>query len=161
MLNSLNSRALRAWLIVALWAAVVWGLGGDAFSAGQTSRILQPLIEWLFPNLSTADVYRLLYAIRKAAHVAEYALLAVLILRALLLGARRSLVSGLGVTLALITAMAMADEHRQSQSAVRGGSGWDVLLDVTGGILAIALLLLLQHWLRRPLFRAGNGAASC
>jgi VanZ family protein len=158
--NRPNSRALRAWLIVALWALVVWALGGDSFSAGETSRILRPLIEWLHPDVSSADLHRLLYTARKSAHVTEYALLAVLILRALWLGSLRSLLGSLGLTLLLVAVMAAADERRQSVSALRGGSGWDVLLDVSGGILAIALLLLFQHWQRRPLFRPDGGVAS-
>jgi VanZ family protein len=160
MPNWQNPRVLRAWLIVVLWAAVVWGLGGDAFSAGETSRILRPLIEWLYPDVSTADMYRLLYSIRKAAHITEYALLAVLILRALWLGSLRSLLTTPGLTLVLIAIMAAADEHRQTLSAERGGSGWDVLLDVSGGILAITLVSLAQHWLDRPLFGADDSAES-
>jgi len=154
MLNRSNPKALRAWLLVLLWAAVVWSLGGDSFSASETSRFLRPMIEWLFPEFSVSDMYRLLYAIRKTAHVVEYALLAVLILRALWIGSLRSLLQSLGLTLLLVATMAIADESRQGTSAARGGSGWDVLLDVSGGFLAVAIVLVIQSRLRRPLFPA-------
>jgi VanZ family protein len=159
MLNRSNPKALRAWLVVLLWAAVVWSLGGDSFSASETSRFLRPMIEWLFPEFSVSDMYRLLYAIRKTAHVVEYALLAVLILRALWIGSLRSLLQSLGLTLLLVATMAIADESRQGASAARGGSGWDVLLDVSGGFLAVAIVLLIQSRLRRPLFPTDHRSA--
>ena len=158
MPNRPNPRLLRAWLLVVLWAAAVWSLGGDTFSASETSRFLRPLIEWLLPDLSVADMYRLLYAIRKAAHVVEYALLALLILRALWIGSLRSLLKSPGLALALVATMALADESRQSTSAARGGSAWDVLLDVTGGLLAIAIVLLIRSGMRRPRFPADHGS---
>jgi len=159
MLNRSNPKLLRAWLLVLLWAAVVWSLGGDAFSASETSRFLRPLLERLLPGFSVSDMYRLLYGIRKMAHVVEYALLAVLILRALWIGSLRSLLQSLGLTLALVAAMAIADESRQSTSAARGGSSWDVGLDVSGAFLAVAIVLLIQSRLRRPLFPTDPGSA--
>ena len=159
MLNRSNPKLLRAWLLVLLWAAVVWSLGGDSFSASETSRFLRPMLEWLFPDFSVSDMYRLLYAIRKTAHIVEYALLAVLILRALWIGSLRSLLQSLGLTLVLVATMAIADESRQSTSAARGGSGWDVLLDLSGAFLAVAIVLLIQSQLRRPLFPTDHHSA--
>jgi hypothetical protein len=49
------ARVARAWLLVALWASLVWWLGSDAFGASATSRYLGPLIEWLWPTASPAQ----------------------------------------------------------------------------------------------------------
>ena len=83
-----EARVVRAWLAVILWAALVWSLGSDGFSSGQTSRILGPLIDWLAPNASEAERAELLFLARKTAHVVEYGILAALALRALWLGTR-------------------------------------------------------------------------
>ena len=73
-----------AWLWVGLWGAFVWGLGGEDLSMDGTSRFLGPLIQWLLPNISQVDNELVQFYLRKRAHFAEYAVLAVLILRALM-----------------------------------------------------------------------------
>ena len=127
-----------------LWAAFVWGLGGDSLSNQQTSRIIGPLIDWLFPDLSWQDKGAVLYTIRKGAHVVEYAVLALLSLRALWLSWRDSLLLASVFAAGVVVAMASADEYRQGLSQVRTGSGWDVLLDISGGLTAIGGVLLFQ-----------------
>lgn len=140
----LNAKQLQAWLLVALWAALVWGLGSDDLSAADTSRFLRPWLEWLYPDLTVLQLYRVLVSIRKAAHVVEYALLAILTLRALLLGKRPSALACALLALAFVITFATADETRQGFSAARTGSAWDVALDTTGGAIAIVLLLYLR-----------------
>jgi VanZ family protein len=130
---------LRAWGAVALWALVVWSLGDDGFSATRTSRVLGPLVAWLFPELSDAATAQLLFGIRKAAHVVEYGLLALLSLRALRLGSGLGFAAGAAATLGLVASFAVADELRQSFSGSRSGSGADVLLDVAGAMLGLLI----------------------
>ena len=79
------ARVARAWLWFALWAALVWWLGSEQFSATSTSRILGPLIDWLWPGASPAQRLALLMGIRKLAHPSVYAVLAGLAFRASLL----------------------------------------------------------------------------
>lgn len=131
-----------------LWAAFVWGLGGDDMSRAQTSRIMGPLIDWLFSGLSWQERSSLLYTVRKSAHVIEYAILALLSLRALWLSWRDSLLLASVFSAGVVSAMAVADELRQARSPVRTGTSDDVLLDVSGGLAAIAAFLAFQ-WLRR------------
>jgi len=132
-----------AWLLAAAWAAVIWTLGGDAFASPETSRIFGPLIDWLLPELTPRDRFRLLSLLRKAAHLFEYAVFAVLLLRAFSLSWRRSLQLATVFSLGAVFALALADEARQGQSGVRTGSGFDVALDVAGGALAVGLWLVL------------------
>ena len=145
-------RVARAWVLAIVWAALVWTLGSDAFSASNTSRVLRPMIEWFVSDFSRADMYDLLVGIRNAAHVVAYALLSLLIVRALWIGSVRSLVTSLGLTLVMVAAMAFADETRQGDSPVRTGSGWDVALDLGGATSMIVILVGLQTFLGRPLF---------
>ena len=148
----MQPRVARAWALAIVWAAVVWSLGGDGFSATNTSRFLRPLIEWFVSDFSRGDMYALLVAIRKAAHIVAYALLSLLILRALWIGSVRSLVLSLGLTLALVTGLALADETRQGYSRARTGSGWDVALDIGGATSMIVILVALQTLTGRRLF---------
>jgi VanZ family protein len=147
--SRIDPRVLRAWLATALWAAFVWGLGGDAMASESSSRFIGPLIDWLLPDLGWHEKHRILYTIRKSAHVVEYAVLALLTLRALWLSWRESLLLASVFAAGVVAAMAVADEARQGQSAVRTGSAWDVLLDVSGGLAAIAGFLLFQRLRRR------------
>lgn len=135
---------IRAWGIAVLWAAVVWVAGGDSLSAHDTSRFLGPLLDWVLPNLDAADRDLLLGLARKSAHVVEYALLAALLLRALLLSWRRTLVPASLVALCASLGLAVADEWRQGLSAVRTGSAGDVALDLAGALAAIALWALFE-----------------
>ena len=147
-----RSRVVRAWIVVVLWAVVVWILGGDSLSAASTAGILRPLIEWFRPDFPPREMYSLLVSIRKFSHVAEYGLLTLLVLRALWIGSVRSVATSLGLTCLLVGTLALADEARQAYSPERTGSGWDVGLDLGGAALIASAMLLLQAVRKRPLF---------
>jgi VanZ family protein len=136
-----ETRARRTWLPLLGWTAVVLVLGGDDGSAHATSRIIGPLLRWLLPDAPQATLDQLHFALRKAAHVVEYGVLALLARRALAAsggGSPRRLAVG-----ALLAALAVAtlDEGRQAFSATRSGSLGDVALDLTGGVLALSLAI--------------------
>ena len=154
MTQRLDWRTVRVWVPVVLWVAFIWGLGSDVFSHPETSRILRPLIQWLIPDITAAELHRALFLVRKLAHATEYALLAIITLRAVLLSSRVRLARALAIVLALGALLAAADEVRQTRSPVRTGSGWDVLLDL-GGVAAVLLAaLVVETRLGRVLFRA-------
>ena len=134
---------LLAWAPTALWALVIWQLGGDDWSAPTTSRFLGPLIEWIFPTLDIQTRMELAAALRKLAHPAVYGGLAILAYPASLrtLRGRRGVGQAL-LTLLPVVLLATADEWRQSASSVRTGSQFDVLLDLAGGIVALGLARL-------------------
>ena len=148
VVKGVDPRLLRAWLAMMLWAAVVWGLGSDDLSLQQSSRIIGPILDTLFPGLSWQERQRVIYVIRKSAHPIEYAVLGLLVMRALWLSWRESILLSSVFSAGVVVAMATADEARQGHSAMRTGSGWDVLLDVSGGLAAIAGFLLYRR-LRR------------
>lgn len=127
------------WLAVGLWIAVVLGFSSDHFSAESTSRFLAPLVRWIFPDLSAETEQYLLFLVRKGAHVFEYAVLAALAYQAL----RESSDPwrSAGLALALVVAVAVADETHQAVSAARTGSAIDVSIDVAGGATALLLLV--------------------
>ncbi len=135
----------RAWLTVALWTAVVWTLSSDGFSAGSTARVIGPLVRWFLPSISQERFQLVHFAIRKSAHLTEYAVLALLTLRALHRGAPRAESHCALLALGFVVAVASVDELRQSRSNVRTGSPADVALDSSGGALALVGALLWQR----------------
>jgi VanZ family protein len=147
-----QSRVIRAWVAVILWVAMIWTLGGDSLSASSTAGVLRPLIEWFRPDFTPAEMYSLLVTIRKLSHVAEYGLLAMLVLRALWIGSIESIVTSLGFTVLLVGLLALADETRQAYSLERTGSSRDVGLDLGGAAIVALAMLTLRAVLGRPLF---------
>src|SRR5207253_1241291 len=73
---------LRYWLPIIIWLALIFIGSTDLMSAEHTSRIIGPLLHWLFPTISPSTVLRVQFLMRKFAHVSEYAILAVLLYRA-------------------------------------------------------------------------------
>ena len=143
----------RAWLAVALWTALVWTLSSDGFSASSTARVIGPIVRFFFPGISEERFELVHFAIRKTAHLTEYAVLALLTLRALRRGTPRPASHSALLALAFAVAVASADELRQSRSRVRTASPVDVAIDGTGGALALAGALLYE---RRFGVRAGR-----
>ena len=115
-------RTLSAWAPVLLWAALILSAANDRFSDTQTSGWLEHFFGRLPPEVNVL--------LRKGAHVAEYAVLALLTWRA-----RRTLVT----PLLIAWIVACADETLQAMTATRTGTVVDVVWDMTGAILALTL----------------------
>ena len=77
-----TSSILKYWLPVLLWMLIIFSASSDAMSSGHTSRLIAPILRWIKPDISDAAVGRIVFAVRKAAHVTEYAILALLFWRA-------------------------------------------------------------------------------
>lgn len=144
--NSDGRRRTFAYAPVVLWAVLILVLGSSPGSTAQTSRFIRPLIEFLFPG-AAPDTFLLVHAfIRKAAHFIEYGILAILAARAF-----SGFSTGLtkrhwpGFSLLTVLAVAVIDEANQSFQAARTGSGWDVLLDLTGGIAGLIVYFILRR----------------
>jgi VanZ family protein len=105
-------------------------------AANETSRIIRPLLEFLFPDAlpETLSVYH--GYIRKFAHFAEYAVLAIMAYRAVKPW-RAFLFSFL-----LVAVIAIADETNQSFINTRTASPYDVLLDISGGVAMLFAIWL-------------------
>jgi VanZ family protein len=132
-------RTRSAWGLALACSGAVLLLGSGGGSAEATSRILGPLLHWLLPHADPALRTELHLALRKLAHLAEYAALALLARRALAhwpgaAGAR--LAAG---ALAWVATVAALDEWRQSFLPERTGALRDVGIDLAGGALALAL----------------------
>ena len=127
-----------------VWMWVIFSASGDQFSFQHSSRIIGPFLHWLWPQLSDDAVHAIVVMVRKCAHLAEYAVLALLLWRALHKPPKPDAPpwrwSSAGLVLALVALYAASDEIHQAFVPSREGCFTDVLLDTAGG--AIGLLCL-------------------
>lgn len=132
-----------------LWMAIIFWASTEQFSSENTASIIQPWIVWFFPRMSPEAVDRLHAAIRKSAHVTEYAICALLVARALIGSSRPLLARGWFVVgILLLAALAASDEYHQSFVPSRTAAVGDVLIDMSGGAAALSILAI-WRWLRR------------
>ena len=124
-----------------LWIGVIFFLSSNQGSMAQTSRFIRPIIEFFFPTASP-DTFLLVHAfIRKTAHFVEYAVLAMFAAKAFFHSSVRSLRNyWYAFSILLVLLIAAIDETNQWTNVSRTGSGWDALLDLSGGIAAICTL---------------------
>jgi VanZ family protein len=136
---------LIRWLPVFCWMAIIFKASTDAFSAEHTGSILLPFLLRLFPHLSFQAIDWIHLCIRKAAHLAEYSILGILLWRAIPEHKTRPEVADwwrAGVALLVATFYAATDEFHQSFVPSRGSSLHDVLIDACGAAIAVLCVCL-------------------
>lgn len=141
--QSLQFLQTRIWRYVPLlfWMAFIFFASTGAFSGDNTSRIIRPLLLWLFPNFSEERIAIVHLLVRKLAHFSEYAVLGFLAARAFAGSARQMLREHWVVaSLILVVAYALLDEFHQSFVASRTASIFDSLIDITGGLFMLICL---------------------
>jgi VanZ family protein len=148
-LNSQQREVLKAWIAAILWLIVIAIESTAWLSSHNTSRILYPLLHFLFgldfPHFEIFHFY-----IRKGGHVVGYAILSFLLFRAwratlpaldnVRWKLRWARIAILGTAL-----VATLDEWHQSFIPSRTGRWQDVVLDTCAGIAA---QILLFFWLK-------------
>ena len=136
----------RFWRYAPLifWIIVIFVASSNTGSMSNTSRIIRPLLEFLFPNISEIQLTAIHGYTRKAAHLAFYFVLGALAARAFSGSLKDSLRQNwLAISFALVVAVASLDETNQSFLASRTGSIWDVFIDVCGGSFAFLIWFLM------------------
>jgi VanZ family protein len=141
---------VKYWLPVLIWLAVMFVGSSDLSSAEHTSRFIVPFLLWLKPGMSPQTVWIISVVVRKCAHVAEYAILAPLLWRALRSVAvlRAKTISSFGLVLLGCVVFAASDEFHQTFVKSRTASVRDVLLDVAGALLGLLIGVIFAR--RRP-----------
>ncbi|HWP43240.1 MAG TPA: VanZ family protein [Blastocatellia bacterium] len=141
--RSLAARLVRYWAPVLLMIGLMYWFSSDSFSGDRTQSALDSILSWLFSGLSRSTVKTANFVVRKSAHFIEYCLLTALLYRAFRQDNlprwhwRWALYS-----LAIVVALAFMDEYHQSLTISREGSIYDSLLDISGGLFAVALIAL-------------------
>ena len=149
-LSTDRHHALKAWIALVLWLIVISIESTAYLSAENTSRILYPLLHFLF-GMNHARFEHWHVYIRKGGHVFGYGLLSILLFRAW----RETLPSRENAkwrvqwaTIAVLGTVLVAslDEWHQSFLPSRTGTPRDVLLDSCAGIAAQVLVFLWVTW---------------
>ncbi len=145
-MKSDQHNVLKAWIAAVLWLVVIAIESSALLSAHNTSRILYPILHFLFgvDRLHFEDWH---FYIRKGGHVIGYAILSTLLFRAwratlpAMSGAkwipRWATIAVLGTAF-----VASLDEWHQSFIPSRTGRWQDVVLDTCAGIAAQVLIFL-------------------
>ena len=135
------ARLLSRYLPLVTWLVFISVASSDSFSANNKSRIIGPLVLWLFPNTSPETLDAIHFVTRKVAHFTEYAILAYLAARAFSTSPRPALAHRWFLaSLALVVCYALLDEYHQSFVPSRTASIYDSFIDMTGGIVALLLI---------------------
>ncbi len=145
-MSSDRHQLLKTWIAAILWLVVIAIESTAWLSAHNTSRILYPLLHYLFA-IDYTHFERVHFFLRKGGHVFGYGLLSILLFRAW----RETLPSASGAAWTLRWAtiavfgtalVATLDEWHQSYIPSRTGTPQDVLLDTCAGIGAQILIFL-------------------
>jgi VanZ family protein len=138
------------WLPVILWMTLIFGFSSDSASVQHSSRILEPILRFLFPGMSADARFQIVFIARKCAHLTEYAVLALLIWRARRKPVRRDPRPWswrlAGVALLVTGIYASTDEYHQTFVPGREGCVRDVIIDTCGAAAGLFLLWLLGRW---------------
>ena len=134
--------AIRLWRYgpVVIWAGAIFLFSSGLFSGSNTSTIVRPLVQWVYPSISDAAMGLIHGLIRKASHFVEYAILALLAARAFRTSSRDFLRNHwFAVSLTFVALSALSDEFHQSFVSTRTASIYDCLIDTAGGLAALVL----------------------
>jgi len=135
---------IKYWLPPLLWMSLIFIGSADSGSVNRSSRIIGPLVHWLFPGMSEEGIGTCVLVVRKCAHLTEYGMCAILIWRALRQHTRHDRRPWswptAGWAWAIVFAYACTDEFHQSFVPGRGPSAHDVALDMLGATFGLLLL---------------------
>jgi VanZ family protein len=129
------------------WMVLIFLASTNALSAEHTSRFLVPFLRWLKPDISSETLAQIQFLVRKFGHVTEYAILATLLWRALRGGTNlRMQMSTVFVAVWLACGIfATSDEFHQSFMPSRTAVSSDVLIDICGATIGLAICLMVSR----------------
>jgi VanZ family protein len=143
----------KYWLPVLIWMIVIYSASSDRGSVRHSSRIIEPIVRWLFPQIQDRTVRSIVYYVRKAAHVTEYALLGMLLWRALPKPNPGPTCpwpwKTAGLVLLIAFLYAASDEIHQLFVPNREGRFLDVLIDTSGAALGLLAVWVFGRWRKR------------
>jgi VanZ family protein len=144
---------LKYWLPVLFWMAVIFTASCDAKSFEHSSRLIAPLLHWLFPHMANKTVNLIVFLARKCAHLAEYAVFGLLVWRALN-RSKNNLAPWswpkVGGTLLIVFLYASSDEFHQRFVPTRTPRIHDVVIDTIGGAIGLFALWIFHRRKLKP-----------
>lgn len=130
--------------------ALIFTASSDRKSFQHSSRIIAPLLHWLFPHITEDTVDFIVLIARKGAHLTEYAILGVLFWRVLRKPVRADPRPWSWKTarwaLLCVCLYASTDEFHQLFVPTREAAIHDVVIDTCGGAVGLFVLWSLGRW---------------
>lgn len=117
------------WVPALIWMGCLFVLSTTVFSAANTSKIIEPILRFIFPGASAATIAMEHGLVRKAAHFTNYGILFWLLIRGPMAG-RPYAALGFCVFYALL------DEGHQIFVPGRTASLYDVAIDSSGALFS-------------------------
>ena len=133
-----------------LWISIILLASSNQASMSQTSRFIGPFLQFLFPTASADTIYLYHHYIRKLGHFSAYFILAFWAFRVFSGSSIQLLKKYWFVfSLGLVALVASTDVFRQSFFASREGSIYDILLDISGGLTFLLIIVVYQKFRNR------------
>jgi VanZ family protein len=145
-LRSATGGLLKYWAPPIIWMSVIFWFSTDVFSGDNTGSLLWKVVSFIYPGATREMFDAIHFYVRKAGHLTEYAVLALLLFRAFRSGAQarwRPRWAPSSVLFAFL--YASLDEYHQTFTRRRTGSVYDILIDTSGAAAALILLWLLRR----------------
>ena len=144
---------LKFWMPPLAWMALIFTGSSDSHSSEHSSLLVEPFLHWLFPHMPQDQIEFIHELLRKCAHLAEYAVLALLLWRAL----RRPVKNDsrpwnwqqAGIALFIVLLYAASDEFHQRFVPTRTPRLTDVLIDTCGGAAGLFVLWIFGRLRKR------------
>jgi len=138
------TNCLANWIVAVTWIVLIFLGSTDALSAEHTSGFLVPFLRWVVPDISWVAIDTIHTVIRKLGHLTEYAILAILLWRAIGGGKRSKTRTPvlLGLIWFACAILAASDEFHQSFVPSRLARGHDVMIDACGALLGLTICWL-------------------
>lgn len=138
------SHVLKRWFPVGLWMVIIIAASTEWGSAGHSFHILRSLLRWFEPGIPDPEIYRINIIFRKAMHVIEFAVLAIMVwkvYRPLRHFPQAGDLRLAGLAMGVALAFGVGSEMVQSLFPHdRGASVWDVILDLGGALLGLLVV---------------------
>jgi VanZ family protein len=141
---------LKYWLLPLAWMSLIFFGSSDSRSYTHSSHLIEPFLHWLFPRMSQAHIEAIHHFIRKCAHLTEYAVLSMLLWRAV----RKPLPEDprpwqwrqAAIAVLIVFLYASTDEFHQRFVPSRTPMISDVFIDTSGAIAGMILLWAIGNW---------------
>ncbi len=138
-------RFLRYWGPVLVAAALISVASTSSFGSAHTSRIIIPILRWFLPHAHQRTLESIHHLIRKGAHVFEYSIFTLLLLRAIRAGRKGWRWQWAFSTILVVAGYALLDEFHQIFVPGRGASVLDSLLDTSAGAAVLLVVWLIER----------------
>ena len=142
---------LKYWAPPIIWMSVIFWFSTDLFSGDNTGSILWKVVSFVYPGATRELFDSIHFYVRKAGHLTEYAVLALLLFRAFRSGSQERWWLRWALSSLLVAFIyASLDEYHQTFTRRRTGSVYDILIDASGAVTALVLLWFLSRKATEP-----------